>query len=420
MPFVKGGVKLSHDIAGWWESRRSRGPRDRSWGRTAAAAATIVAMVLGLVGTVVVAAPVSATAAAVASSCSFANAGRARTPGLCAGSTCRPTTPHGRQRRRPEHVGGPAGRVFDQLHPEGVGRPGQGHRASRPTAAPTWATAPTPVSTGKPALYQTQSGTTTTAALSGISVVDSQGNPVTGYSFVGADAESTDTGESITWASDQPLSLISNIGNACNSGALLTGVGTTTVKCSATVSSTKTGTAILAAEAPLDVLADHGRRRDCRPWRSASLVSTVQLNKTVASRINPSDAFASTSPRRRDRCSVRPTRDRHDRFDRPAHRADQRGGRELHPVGVGHVWPPVGLQPVVVVHPQRRHRPVPAVGAGRPVGNGDAGYRRLRQLHHHQHRQPPACPWSNTPAPRSTSTTTASPTPATPSPTRSP
>ena len=144
--------------------------------------------------------------------------------------------------------------------------------------------------TGKPALYQTQSGTTTTAALSGISVVESQGNPVTGYSFVGADAESTDTGESITWASDQPLSLISNIGNACNSGALLTGVGSTTVKCSATVSSTKTGTAILAAEDPAtfsQTMVGEG----LQGVAFGVLVSTVQLNKTVASRINPSDAF---------------------------------------------------------------------------------------------------------------------------------
>ena len=122
-------------------------------------------------------------------------------------------------------------------------------------------------------------------------MVDAKGNPVTGYSFVGADAEATDTGESITWTSDQPLSLISTIGNACINGTVLTGVGTTTVKCSSTVSSTKTGTAILAAEHPL-VLSQNMVGAGKQAVAFGVLVSTVQLTKTVASRINPTDAFA--------------------------------------------------------------------------------------------------------------------------------
>ena len=127
--------------------------------------------------------------------------------------------------------------------------------------------------------------------LSAIWVVDSNGNPVTGYCFVGADAEATDSGESITWTSNQPLSLISNIGNACNNGTMLTGVGTTTVKCSSNVSSTKTGTAILAAEHP-SILSQTMVGAGKQAVAFGVLVSTVQLTKTVASRINPTDAFA--------------------------------------------------------------------------------------------------------------------------------
>ena len=111
--------------------------------------------------------------------------------------------------------------------------------------------------------------------------------------MVGADAEATDSTESITWTSDQALSLISNVGNACNSGSLLTGVGTTTVKCASTQTSTKTGTAVLAAKHPStfsQVMVGQG----LQAVAFGVLVSTVQLNKTVASRINPSDAFALT------------------------------------------------------------------------------------------------------------------------------
>ena len=57
--------------------------------------------------------------------------------------------------------------------------------------------------------------------------------------LVTGDAESTDAGESMTWTSDKPLSLIPNsptsaIGNACAAPVSpdgLTGVGKTTVEC---------------------------------------------------------------------------------------------------------------------------------------------------------------------------------------------
>ena len=142
---------------------------------------------------------------------------------------------------------------------------------------------------GKPALNQTKEGSTTTATLDDIRVTGPGGGPETGYAFVGADAESTDAGESITWTSNTPLKLISPIGNACNSGTRLTGVGTTTVKCSATVSNTKTGTPMLAAEAPTS-FAQQMVGSGLQGVAFGVLVSSVQLNKQMVDRINPSDA----------------------------------------------------------------------------------------------------------------------------------
>jgi uncharacterized repeat protein (TIGR01451 family) len=143
---------------------------------------------------------------------------------------------------------------------------------------------------GRPALNQTTRGTTTTATLTGITVTGPGGTPETGYAFVGADAESTDRQESITWTANTPFTLLEPVGNACNSGSGLTGVGTKTVTCSATVTNTKTGTPILAAQAPASIAQEMvgGGRQGVA---FGVLVSTVQLNKTVSSRIDPSDAF---------------------------------------------------------------------------------------------------------------------------------
>ena len=79
---------------------------------------------------------------------------------------------------------------------------------------------------GRPALDQAALGTTTTATLSGITVTGPGGTPESGYAFVGADAESTDNKESITWTATTPFTLLEPVGNACNSGSRLTGVGT--------------------------------------------------------------------------------------------------------------------------------------------------------------------------------------------------
>jgi prepilin-type N-terminal cleavage/methylation domain-containing protein len=118
---------------------------------------------------------------------------------------------------------------------------------------------------GNPALYQTGGGTTTVSVVN-IQVLDSNNNPATGWELVTGDAESTDAGEWMTWSTSLPsatapapvLNLLPNsptsqIGNACadpTSPDGLTNIGTTTVKCAASVSSDKTGTVMLEASAP--------------------------------------------------------------------------------------------------------------------------------------------------------------------------
>ena len=129
------------------------------------------------------------------------------------------------------------------------------------------------------------------ATLSNISVSDKNGKPVTGYAFVGADAESTDTRESITWSSDAALRQIGDLGNSCSGG--FTGVGTTTVTCtgSPSVPGNKTGAAILAATDPTR-FSQHMVGKGMQAVAFGVLVSTVRVDKSVASRANPGDSFA--------------------------------------------------------------------------------------------------------------------------------
>jgi competence protein ComGC len=111
---------------------------------------------------------------------------------------------------------------------------------------------------GDPALYQNSEGATSYVYISNIKLLDSNGNAATSWELVTGDAESTDQGESITWTSNQPLNLLpdsptSAYGNACAGSsppAGLTGVGTTTVTCGASVGSDKTGTVMLEAAEP--------------------------------------------------------------------------------------------------------------------------------------------------------------------------
>lgn len=123
-------------------------------------------------------------------------------------------------------------------------------------------------------------GGVTTIQITDITVVAPDGNPATGWEFVSADAESTDSGESIQWASNQPMYDIPNnelsedtasdpIGNACNFGAGVSGSFTnssgttpltssqifagspaTSITCSGDSNGTKTGTLMVEALQP--------------------------------------------------------------------------------------------------------------------------------------------------------------------------
>jgi len=85
---------------------------------------------------------------------------------------------------------------------------------------------------GDPSLYQLDSGASS-VILSNIEVVNSQEVAATGWELVSIDAESTDVNESIKWTSDQPLSILANnlpwdtssdpLGNACGNELTTTG-----------------------------------------------------------------------------------------------------------------------------------------------------------------------------------------------------
>jgi prepilin-type N-terminal cleavage/methylation domain-containing protein len=121
---------------------------------------------------------------------------------------------------------------------------------------------PTP-SCIKPAMYQTNTGAgpTNTLTFTDISVTTATGAPATGWEFVSADAETTDSNEQITWTSNQVLNLLPNApgspyGNTCNympnwNGPQ--GLGTTQVVCqsgSQETSAIKTGTPMVEALTP--------------------------------------------------------------------------------------------------------------------------------------------------------------------------
>ena len=112
-------------------------------------------------------------------------------------------------------------------------------------------------------MYQTDSGfgPTNTLTFTDISVTTATGAPATGWEFVSADAETTDTNEQITWTSNQVLNLLPNspgspYGDTCNNLPNWNGpqgLGTTQVVCqsgSQETSATKTGTPMVEALTP--------------------------------------------------------------------------------------------------------------------------------------------------------------------------
>lgn len=128
---------------------------------------------------------------------------------------------------------------------------------------------------GNPALYQNQEGTDSTVSITNIQVTGTGGVAATNWNLITGDAESTDAGESISWTAgwsanttvqpaNQVFTLVPNsptsaIGNACanptpgsglNVGNGLTGIGTNSVECQASVSSVKTGTVMISTPSP--------------------------------------------------------------------------------------------------------------------------------------------------------------------------
>ncbi len=104
----------------------------------------------------------------------------------------------------------------------------------------------------------------------------------TDWELVSADAESTDMGESLTWTSNDPMSIIHNdqsvdasdpVGNACEGNSGVGGAGLTisngglTVECSGgtgETSATKTGAAMIEIPNPA-----------VSPWVAPTTVSCV-------------------------------------------------------------------------------------------------------------------------------------------------
>ena len=145
---------------------------------------------------------------------------------------------------------------------------------------------------GEPALYQTGHRTTTDLTLSDIRVVNAFGQEMTAFALVGADAESTDTNESIRWTSSNPIvSLTANgsdpgVGSACD--GRLPGLGTTQVTCAATRTVNKTGNAIVASENP-DFWTQRMVGGGVQAVAFGVLLSQLELNKRVESRFAGAD-----------------------------------------------------------------------------------------------------------------------------------
>lgn len=133
---------------------------------------------------------------------------------------------------------------------------------SSSTPAETSSGGPTP-SCIDPAMYQEDTGVgpTNTLDFTNITVTTPTGAPATGWEWVSADAETTDTSEYITWTSNQVLNLLDNsptspYGDTCDNLPNWNGpqgLGTTQVTCesgSQETSATKTGTPMVEALTP--------------------------------------------------------------------------------------------------------------------------------------------------------------------------
>nr|WP_300151336.1 SpaA isopeptide-forming pilin-related protein [Propionicimonas sp.] len=149
---------------------------------------------------------------------------------------------------------------------------------------------------GMPALYQTGGGTST-LTLSNITLTNSSGGSVTGFALVGADAESSDSNESITWTSDKTLVSIGALGNSCggstnaNPGSLVWSNGNRTARCNGRQDgATKTGAAILYSQDPATFVQEMVGG-GLQGVAFGVMVSGIQLKKAVVNPVASADAF---------------------------------------------------------------------------------------------------------------------------------
>jgi hypothetical protein len=143
---------------------------------------------------------------------------------------------------------------------------------------------------GMPAIYQSAGGTTT-LDLTDIALTDPSGTKVSGFALVGADAESTDGGESITWTSSSAFTSIGPLGNSCG-GSLTWSNGNKTVTCTGPSNvGNKTGTAILYSQDPT-TFSQSMVGGGLQGVAFGIIVSGVQLKKTVVNPVTTSDGFS--------------------------------------------------------------------------------------------------------------------------------
>ena len=154
---------------------------------------------------------------------------------------------------------------------------------------------------GSPVLYsQAAPGGTKGGKISfsDITVVDSSGTSMTGYSFVAVDAEDNVSGELFWWSSDQPITEIERLapdgGWGCKSP---TGLGTTTVACAGTGSGSTTteggkSTALLVAANTPSTFSTQWQTAAQSGIAIGIQTARLTLNTTVAGRVAPGDSFA--------------------------------------------------------------------------------------------------------------------------------
>lgn len=151
---------------------------------------------------------------------------------------------------------------------------------------------------GQPALYQQtgQGAADTTFTLDGIEVTDSGGNPVHGWRFVGADAESTSDSESITFTSDTPVSTLATFTppgglNGCQVN--ITQIDANTISCTGSGIGDAYGTVLVGATEPTSfsqtMTVGNAVSREGVAFAFQS--SSISLDAVVTGRVAATDSF---------------------------------------------------------------------------------------------------------------------------------